>query len=426
MKKRKAILIGLGLAALYWILESAAMVLIFNEGSFVEQVFTPDSHELWMRSTGMGIIFALSLYTQLVVGRRNLVEQALQDSRGKYQVIFDEARDGIVLIDSQTGHIVDCNPEYERQTGRKLEQLREMKVWELRPPELMEEAKKLFFELRNGNLGGSREFEFQRPDGTIIPVEFEARVINIRGKQHLCSIVRDITERRQTEQELRISHEQLRALSTRLQSAREEERRKIAREIHDELGQSLTVLKMDLSWLGKRLPEEQTPLLEKTKTMIKLVDNTMKTVRRISTELRPGLLDDLGLIAAIEWHAEEFSNLNGLRCQVTSNCDGTILGQDLSTAIFRIFQETLLNVARHSSATKVRVSLTEENSSLMMEVSDNGKGITRKEISSPKSLGLVGMRERALLFGGEINIIGNPGKGTTVTVNIPLNEEGAA
>lgn len=114
MQKRKAILIGLGLAALYWFLESTAMVFIFNEGNFIEQIFTPDSHELWMRSTGMGIIFALSIYTQLVVGRRNLAEQTLQDSRGKYQVIFDEARDGIVLIDGQSGYIVDCNPEYER------------------------------------------------------------------------------------------------------------------------------------------------------------------------------------------------------------------------------------------------------------------------------------------------------------------------
>jgi signal transduction histidine kinase len=142
--------------------------------------------------------------------------------------------------------------------------------------------------------------------------------------------------------------------------------------------------------------------------------------------LRPGLLDDLGLIAAIEWHTEEFRNLTGIKCRFTSNCDDAVLDQNLSTTIFRIFQETLLNIANHSRATKVKVSLMKENYNLVMVISDNGKGITRKEISNPKSLGLVGMRERALLWGGVLNINGIQDKGTMVTVNIPFKKTSVA
>jgi signal transduction histidine kinase len=234
----------------------------------------------------------------------------------------------------------------------------------------------------------------------------------------------DIAKRKRVELELTSSRQQLRNLAVHTQSAREEERKSVARQVHDELGQLLTVLKMDLSWLGKRLPEERILLLEKTKTMSKLVDKTIQTVRRISTELRPGLLDDLGLIAAIEWHAEEFQNWTGIKCKVTSDCANAILGQDLSTTIFRVFQETLLNVARHANATEVKVSLRKEDGRLALEISDNGIGITKEEIADPKSFGLIGIRERILSWEGKVDIRGTPNNGTTVTASIPLDRGG--
>ena len=234
-------------------------------------------------------------------------------------------------------------------------------------------------------------------------------------------VFRDITDHKRAEEELRSSHEQLRSLSAHLQSTREQERTNIAREIHDELGQQLTALKMDLSWLVKRLPKGEKPLLEKTKSMSELIDITIRTVQRISAELRPGLLDDLGLTAAMDWQSEEFQNRTGIKCELALDPVDIVLDKDCSTAIFRIFQETLTNVARHANATEVKATLKEGADKLVLDVRDNGKGITEKQISYPKSFGLIGMRERVRPWGGNVKIRGTPGRGTTVTVTIPLN-----
>jgi len=229
-------------------------------------------------------------------------------------------------------------------------------------------------------------------------------------------------DRKRAEEELRKSREELRNLSAYLQSAREQERTSIAREVHDDLGQTLTALKMDLSWLGKRLSGDQKSLLEKTESMSKLIDATIQTVQRLSARLRPGLLDDLGLAAAIEWQAKEFENRTGTKCELTLGFDDIPLDRDLSTAIFRIFQETLTNVARHANATSVKTSLKEEPGKLVLEVTDNGKGITENQISDPKSFGLIGIRERARFFNGEVKISGIGGEGTMVRVGIPVGE----
>jgi signal transduction histidine kinase len=205
---------------------------------------------------------------------------------------------------------------------------------------------------------------------------------------------------------------------------REGERTAIALEIHDDLGQALTGLKMDLSWLAKKLPRDQRPLLDKTKAMTELTDATIKTVKRLSTELRPGLLDDLGLIAAIEWQADEFENRTGITCALSIDPADIVLDRDRSTALFRIFQETLTNVARHAHATRVRVSLKEKNGIVELKVGDNGKGITEKQISDPKSFGLMGIRERVHPWRGTVKIKGAPDKGTTVTVSIPVEKSG--
>jgi PAS domain S-box-containing protein len=236
----------------------------------------------------------------------------------------------------------------------------------------------------------------------------------------------DITERKKAEEELKQSQVQLRDLTAHLQSIREQERTVIAREMHDELGQSLTALKMDLSWLDRKTPKDQKPQVERIISMRKLIDSTLQTVKRISTDLRPELLDDLGLSAAIEWQGEEFQNRTGIKCVVTMDPEEIILDQDCSTAIFRIFQETLTNVARHSHATRVTVKLNVKTGKIELKVKDNGKGITEKQISGPKSFGLIGIRERVHFLGGEVNIRGVQDKGTTVTVRIPIPKEGKA
>jgi signal transduction histidine kinase len=233
------------------------------------------------------------------------------------------------------------------------------------------------------------------------------------------TITRDISERKRADERLRRSEAESRALSVRMQSVREEERAHIAREIHDELGQVLTGLKMELAALGKAAKPREKGLARRIEPMLRTVDHTIDLVRRIASELRPGVLDVLGVAAAIEWQARDFHARSGIPCRVTSRLGERSLDQDVSTAIFRIFQESLTNVARHAKATRVRVHLAEARGRVILKVSDDGRGITESERSSVRSLGLVGMRERAALLGGDVSVTGVPGGGTTVVVSIP-------
>src|SRR5256714_2873150 len=211
---------------------------------------------------------------------------------------------------------------------------------------------------------------------------------------------------RRAEEQLRESHERLRALSLYLQSVREEERTRIAREVHDELGQALTSCKLDVSWIAGKLPRQLKPLQDKAKALSAHIDSTIQMVRRISTELRPGILDHLGLAAALEWQANEFQMRTGIKCDVhvsLQDRDRT-LPPDLNTAFFRIFQETLTNIIRHAGATHVTVHLKERDDRIILEVKDNGRGISKGDISNTRSMGLLNMRERAGLLGGDFKI----------------------
>lgn len=232
----------------------------------------------------------------------------------------------------------------------------------------------------------------------------------------------DITETKKASEELKISQEQLRNLHKHSQDVRERERTRIAREIHDELGQVLTALKMDLSYLAKKLPPEPSSLRTKVDHMLTFVDKTIQSVKRITMDLRPGLLDHLGLVAAMEWQADEFQGRTGIRCSLMVEPDDIILRPDQATSVFRIFQEALTNVARHSQATEVRTSLIAKEGILEMTVRDNGIGITEEQIQSAKSYGLMGIKERAYFCGGRADISGKKGEGTTVVISIPFDD----
>jgi signal transduction histidine kinase len=234
------------------------------------------------------------------------------------------------------------------------------------------------------------------------------------------SLAREIAERKLIEARLRASEESLRGLTARLESVLEAERTRISREIHDELGQSLTGLKMDVTWLLGKLHNGQKPLTAKMKSMCELIDDTIHSVRRIATGLRPELLDQAGLAAAINWQTRDFQMRTGIRCRANLPADEPVVHPEHATGAFRVFQEVLTNVARHANATRVDVLMKMDTDGMILEVKDNGSGIKEPERLGTQSLGLLGMRERVALMGGEIEIAGKRGKGTRVTIKVPL------
>lgn len=230
----------------------------------------------------------------------------------------------------------------------------------------------------------------------------------------------EINVRQRAERDLRKSLEQLRALAARLQLVREEERTLVAREMHDELGQACTAIKMDLAAIGRKATKRQTQIRLKVDSALELVDKMIFTVRKIASELRPKTLDALGLTAALEAQAQEFEDRTGIRCIVVLPREPLALDSEHSTAIFRIFQESLTNVARHAQATRVNARLEIQENQLILVVQDNGRGFDEAQLGGRRSLGLVGMQERAFLLNGEFKIEGVPGSGTKVTLRIPL------
>ncbi|MCH8311498.1 MAG: GAF domain-containing protein [Nitrospinae bacterium] len=227
-----------------------------------------------------------------------------------------------------------------------------------------------------------------------------------------------VLERKRAEEEIKRSQNQLRNLYHRLELVREEERTRMSREIHDELAQALTTLKLEISLLDKKLKKNDSTLSSYTQMMLKVIDTTIQAGKKLVMDLRPPLLDDLGLPEAIEWQAQEYEKRTGIKCDIDLDNNNFVLDKDRSTTLFRIFQETLTNVTRHAKADKINISLTESNGDVTLQIRDNGIGISKKQISNLRSLGLLGIRERALVWGGKVDIIGVPDQGTTVTIKL--------
>lgn len=257
-------------------------------------------------------------------------------------------------------------------------------------------------------------------DGSKIPVEISSHLFEFSGRQAVLFISRDIAQRQKFEEKLRASGEQLRQLAIHLQTIREEERKLIAREIHDELGQVLTVLKIQLSLLPNKLEGKSKEIIDQIRSLTKLVDNTIESVQKITAKLRPDILDELGIVSAIEWQTKQFTNNTGIVCERFLPKNEIKLDPDRSTALFRILQESLTNVARHSNASKVNVILEKDSDQIHLEITDNGKGITNSQINNINSLGILGMKERALVFSGEFIIKSSMESGTTVKVKFPI------
>jgi two-component system sensor histidine kinase UhpB len=342
---------------------------------------------------------------------------------------WNDAADKDALLDYVFQHqrMTIANEAYARQYGGRLE-------------DVIGRTPAQFFahDIERGKQGWRAMFDAghvhtetdeRRTDGT--PVRIEGHYLCVyddRGRitGHL-GIQRDITDRHLAAEEIARSRAELRALAARLESIREEERTRIARELHDELGQTLTGLKLDLAWLERRLNRHsQAELVDRCANLLSRFDGVMVSTRRIITELRPSVLDQLGLADAIEWQTHEFAARTGLVLDLAIDCESEQPTDAVASAVFRMLQEALTNVAKHANATRVRVALRVEPERLLLDVSDDGRGITRDELRGAHSLGLLGLRERALALGGTVTITPNPRGGTTVALRIPLNGNGAA
>lgn len=393
------------------------------------------------------------------ITERKRIENALKASEVRYRRLFEAAKDGILILAADTGQITDANPFLLNLLGYSHAELLGKMLWEIGPFRDIAASRGAFRKLQRKEYIRYDNLPLETKGRRHKHVEFVSNVYRENGTRVIQCNIRDITARHQAEEALaktsvdlekrvdertaelltanklmkkmvdegkraeekiRISRERLRNLSGHLQSLLEEERTRISREIHDELGQSLTALKLDLSLIRRRLvsgglAEQAAKVQEIEHTVIRII----RTVRKIATKLRPGILDELGVAAAIEWMAKDFQNRTGIGCKVTIQKADKISDTVRATAIFRIVQEALTNVMRHAAASQVNVSLKKKDDTLIVEVRDNGIGIMEGRIFGSNSLGLIGIRERVRLLGGDTVVSGKPGEGTLVRVTLP-------
>jgi PAS domain S-box-containing protein len=297
-------------------------------------------------------------------------------------------------------------------------------IFELIHPEDKLSVQQMFERVIESQIHEKIEYRYRHARGDYVWLESAGQsMVDPKGlsRRFVCS-VRDITNRKKMETELKKSRDESRMFAACLDKIREEERAKVALEIHDELGQHMTAMKMGLAWLQNKLPANEDGLQEMAKTLTKDADAAVKMIRRISSGLRPPILDDVGLEAAMEWQTRDFQNRTRILCRFKSSCNRLNLSGERATAVFRIAQESLTNVARHSGATRVLIDIREKDGRMILKIRDHGRGIGEGIVTGEKSLGVIGMKERALSLGGSLEIQNATGKGTVVTLMVPVQK----
>jgi PAS domain S-box-containing protein len=355
------------------------------------------------------------------VTERNAITRALQANEEKFRNISEQLPIPIFVF-SEKGETRFLNNAFVDTFGYTKEDIPARMVWlnkaypdvHLRNQVITdyEKTKKLHPEKTRS----ISQYEVICKDGEKKIIEFFMSI----GDKNVYVVANDISGKVKAEQELKQSHHQLRELSSYLENIREEERKHISREIHDELGQQLTLVKLDLLQMSKKLKPEEEEMIEKMKQVDQLLAETMRSVRKIATQLRPSILDNLGLVSALEWQSREFEKNFGIRCIFESLLNEPNFSTKQSNALFRIYQEALTNIARHAGATQVDAVLSQEDARFVLEIRDNGKGFRMEDMPGKKTLGLNGMRERALMIDGDFQIESAPGKGTYIHISIPI------
>lgn len=352
------------------------------------------------------------------VTEQKIAEQNLVMSKEQYRVLFERSPLPMWIFDKENLKFLGVNLAAIKHYGYTKEEFLSMNLSQIWSDKVAETFTGVF------GSGSTDPFVtnsiHRTKGGNLLKVEVTSNSIQFENKDAQLALLIDRTEQKRVQEELIVSTEQLRELASHLQNIREEERTGIAREIHDELGQKLTGLKMDLSWLNRKLEGKDENINNKIKGSLELIDSTIATVRKIAAELRPGILDDLGLAEAIEWHSGEFEKRSGVKVDFSSAMYDIKLPPDVTTGIYRIFQEALTNVARHANASCIQCTLQKHSGYLRLTVSDNGVGFDNTAKGKIKTLGLLGMKERVTILNGKYEIKSEPGKGTTVLVKVPL------
>ena len=346
---------------------------------------------------------------------RKRIEHNIQKAQKRFQTIFEKAPLGIALINLETGECYDVNPRYAFIVGRSMSELAGFNQTAIiHPDDLASYRREIRIFLDDGLTDCKIEKRIIRPDGAVIWIEVFIVPFEMINDQEICYLcmIEDISERKRL-------IENLRHLTTYLQEIREEERTRIGREIHDVLGGALTVLKMDLDWLSKKISDN--PMHDRIKSLYQLTGEALETARRVSINLRPNVLDNLGLYGAIEWLIRDFEQRTAIKCTLESTVTNLAFSnKSFETSIFRIIQEAFTNITRHACASQVDVEVVEEEDGIFISIKDNGVGINQSQIVDPESFGIIGMHERAQQFGGKLLIFGAPTQGTCVTLKIPF------
>jgi PAS domain S-box-containing protein len=388
------------------------------------EIVRPDGSRRILRVSGAvvfdenGAVARMVGVTQDITERRQ-AEDRLRESETRYRLLFEINPSPMWVYDVETFAFLAVNEAAVRHYGYSRNEFLSMKVTEIRPAEDIPQWLEHFQSRPNPYTGGV--WRHRKKDGTEVFVESMARSVDFAGRPARLVLVRDVTDRRRAEERLARSAREMRALSARLQSIREEEDARVAREVHDGIGQALTALGLDVAWLARNLnrKEGRARFAEKLRSMSALIETTTGTVERIASDLRPGILDELGLEAAAEWAVREFGERSGMACRFESQLQGNPTNLDRGTAIFRILQEALTNVARHARARRVDVRLWDDAAGLHLEVRDDGAGIDTGRIADSRSFGLLGMRERSRAFDGNCVITPHPDGGTLVSATLP-------
>ncbi|HEV8629613.1 MAG TPA: PAS domain S-box protein [Thermoanaerobaculia bacterium] len=359
------------------------------------------------------------------VGERREAEAALHESEERYRKLVQQSGEGILV--AHAGEVLYANEAAARLFGlASASEADGRALAELVHPRDAAGMRRLGRQLEQAN--GARHTlvdELRRADGAALWIELSSVPVSYRGLDAQQVFVRDVGERMRVDAELRASREELRRLHARVQIVREQEQTRIGRDIHDELGQMLTGIKLDIAWLQRRATEGQAELprerlRERLDRLAQLVDESLDGARRIALQLRPSVLDDLGLEAAVDWLVKEFAARSGIPCDLTCELSGLLPASLRDTAVFRILQEALTNVARHAGASRCAVSVRVRGDGMRLAVTDDGRGVERGAQRAAGALGIVGMRERARACGGELVVRKRAGGGTRVAARLPL------